>query len=366
MRKVLEQPFEYLRKRDGSAFDAEVYENWYKARAFVLHALKDIAFKPDDETHLQVVVHGDDSLMLSVVRQVALSAHYINYDEDNEGSAKRNCTVITIVSNHPETVENELMKEEYLNNLVRYCNTVSFDIVWEVVSEWNGESGKNVIVKEIKKEDIESFCKSVPQNEIRYIDTRKAVYTSRMYELGRLIDSLPAENIHDARRYALALDTYQFELLRKKPDKLVNEDKWNENQAKVKGGLSNVFCSDCFELRANSIALCRKNKRQKENELWEENNEALSKSEHARWAVEKLVMGFRPFSKEERMKDEELAFDKKLRKQYRDGLKNNAEVMAHIDICSYADLRRINPEDMKYDSFLMLAIPAILKKVNQK
>ena len=47
--------------------------------------------------------------MLSVVRQVALSAHYVNYDEENPVETKRKRTVITIVSQNPKIVE-ELQK----------------------------------------------------------------------------------------------------------------------------------------------------------------------------------------------------------------------------------------------------------------
>ena len=100
--------------------------------------------------------------------------------------------------------------------------------------------------------------------------------------------------------------------------------------------------------------------------LWAKYNEALSKSEHARWAVEKLIMGFRPLNEEERLDDEKLAAHKKKRKEYRNNLKKNSSKLAHIDLCSYSDLRRVNPDDMKYDSFLMLAIPNILAKVIQK
>ena len=95
--------------------------------------------------------------------------------------------------------------------------------------------------------------------------------------------------------------------------------------------------------------------------LWAKYNEALSKSEHARWVVEKLIMGFRPLNEEERLEDETLSTNKKRRKEYRDGLKKNAAKLAHIDLCSYSDLRRVDPDNMKYDSFLMLAIPKILE-----
>ena len=97
-------------------------------------------------------------------------------------------------------------------------------------------------------------------------------------------------------------------------------------------------------------------------QIWEDesNNKALSQSEHERWVVEKLVMGYRPFNDEERYQYESLFGEG--RKAYCKEMKNNASDPAHIDLCSYRDLRRINPDDLKYDSFLVLAIPTILNK----
>lgn len=360
-----ERPFEYLKRRDGRPFSPEIVKNWYKARAFILDRLKDVAFKADDHSHLHVVLKGDSGLMLSVARQVALSAHYINFDENSNS----NRTVITIVSNDSQ-IENTLKKEEYLCNLLCLCkwtrdhvthNADSYiDIDINIVSNCDEIENNNVII--IEESEVISYCNS-KQEELFSIDTRKAVYASRMYNLGTLIDNLPAENIHDASRYALALDVFQFERLQEPLDSLVNGTKWMNDQISVKNGLSNIFCADCFESRASSIELYSSNKKQKDCELWAKYNEALSKSEHVRWVVEKLIMGFRPLDDKERLEDERLSVNKKRRKEYRDSLKISTGILAHIDLCSYSDLRRVNPDDLKYDSFLMLAIPKILEKV---
>jgi hypothetical protein len=79
-------------------------------------------------------------------------------------------------------------------------------------------------------------------------------------------------------------------------------------------------------------------------------------------------MGYRPFSHEERYYDEQLHVqfkNKEKKKAYRDNLKRRDCDPAHIDLCSYRDLRRINPDDLKFDSFLMLAIPKILEEVSE-
>ena len=53
------------------------------------------------------------------------------------------------------------------------------------------------------------------------------------------------------------------------------------------------------------------------------------------------------------------------RDAYSRQLKRNAAAPAHIDICSYRELCRIDPDSLKYDSFLMLAIPLILDQIRK-
>ena len=96
-------------------------------------------------------------------------------------------------------------------------------------------------------------------------------------------------------------------------------------------------------------------KYQKVLSIVKDNLESLARCEHARWNVEKLLLGFRPLSEKEHLEDEQL-FGRD-RAAYRKSLKNQG---IHIDLCSYRDLRRINPGDMKYDSFLMVAMPRIM------
>ena len=369
MSNQLEKPFEYLRRMEnGEKFDEVIVRNWYIARAFVLDKLKEVAFKPDSNAHLHVVVADDTPLMLSVVRQVALSAHYINFDENKTSS---NRTVITIISQNPN-IRKELEKEEYLCNLPKYCvfkykdsepeNRDSFiDIEIHIVDSYSKDEREEDTFYFCKK-DVDAWKSKKDEDSIFSIDTRKAVYAKRIYSLGADIDNLPAEDIHCAKRYALALDVFQNEKLGGRVNLLIKEDEWKD-QSVVKENLSNIFCTDCFESRKLGIQRCRSENIKKRENLWEKYNEALSKSEHARWVVEKLIMGFSPLNSLQRFKDESLFYDKKEKARYRRSLKKQTKYPAHIDICSYADLRRINPDDLKFDSFLMLAIPKILRKV---
>lgn len=352
MKKQLEFPFEYLKRRDGSEFSKETVDNWYKARAYVLEKLKDVAIGPKSHECLHVAVLGDSPLMLSVVRHVALYSHYVNYDE-----RLLNRTVITLESKNRDIVE-ELKKDEYLYNLLDFCkhsvhgekpvNADSYiDIELQVVEQWQADD----TAIRMSEKDVQKVLVSKPKEEVFGIDTRKAVLAHRMYDLGALIDNLPGDDIHCAGRYALALDVFKHKL-RKRIKPMIKEDEWKKGQIAVRNGLSDIYCSDCFESRMKGMQSVGS---------WEDCNLAISNSEHLRWVVEKLILGFRPLTEQERLRDEQLFGSAK--KQYRNQLKNDPSIMAHVDLCSCVDLRRINPDDMKYDSFLMLAIPRIMKRL---
>ena len=113
----LEKPFEYLIKQESN----EIVLNWYRARRYVLdllnNTLQEAEFLP---TGWHFIVYGDNELLLSVVRHLALYAHFTNYEEyDSDGKLScKHRTHITIVSaNNAADIENELQKKEYLCNL---------------------------------------------------------------------------------------------------------------------------------------------------------------------------------------------------------------------------------------------------------
>jgi hypothetical protein len=379
--------FHYLTRKDKSRFDESIINNWYIARKYVQDKLEDVIIGPESGEHLHAVIYDDmrDEMMLCVLRQVALSAHYANFDEvfDDEGGQVvykcKNRSVITFVTDR-EGLEQELKKEEYLCNLLDYCEYSFFggepkhkesylDIELHIVSAHPTSQTNNEIVKEMKREDLACL---ESRTDVREIDTRKAVYADRMYHLGDEIGNLPAEDIHNAHRYQQALDKFQYVIMAEPWKPMVDNNEWNKNLSAVKEALSNLFCADCFESRKRGIeqSWAKEERRKKKGEgdkslknvvdVWEKYNEALSRSEHARWMVEKFIMGYRVMDTCERLKFESYLGQK--RKTYLKSLKKNASDPAHIDLCSYHDLRRVDPDNMKYDSFLMLAIPKILEK----
>ena len=373
-----EKPFEFLRhKETNEPFSEEIVRNWYVARAFVLERLSRVSFAPGTNGHLHVEIEGDSPLMLSVLRQVALSAHYPNFVEyDRYGHLVcRNRTVITLVSNRePEKIVSELKKEENLGNLLDYCK---YTVYGNVKNEDSFIDIELEIVNEPGRAKDYSFCESEvhtfeEQKENKEalfsIDTRKAVYASRAYELGTVIESIPYEDINDAGRYNRALDTFQYKVLQGKKELTLIKDKWKNDLIAVKNGLSNIICADSFESRELAIKLqypdYDKLSSEEQNALWERDTQAFSVSEHSRWVVEKLILGFSPLNAEQRNEYERLFGEN--RKAFGKQLKSNPSYPAHIDICSNRDLRRVDPDNKKYDSFLMLAIPMILDTIRKQ
>ena len=210
---IRERPFEYL---TASA------ENWYIARAYVLDKLRDVAFTPGSDGHLHVIVAGDSPLLLSTARQVALSAHYLNFEEENALGERvsRNRTVITLVTGKKaDDILRELSREEYLGQLLSVCRYTLFgethnadsylDIEVELVEKAPEAPGAITFTEE----DIKAFLASADPEEVFSIDTRKAVFANRVYSLGAVIDNIPYEDINGAGRYSRALDTFQYRKL---------------------------------------------------------------------------------------------------------------------------------------------------------
>lgn len=357
---IREKPFEYLRDKNGNKFSKDIVDNWYKARCYVLDRLKDVSFMPDENRHLQVIVEGDSPIMMSIVRFIALYAHYINFKEDYEfGSLVcKNRTVITLVSRNEHIIE-ELGKEEYLSYMMDYYKSDSYlDTELHIVEEPTEDN--NAIIIRISENDINEFVSNKDEQEIFSIDTSKAVIVGSIYNLGSLIDNLPAEDIHCAKRYTMALNAFSYNLQRENTGLLIKQEKWEKDQIAVKNGISGILCSDCFDSRALSVNRLKEN----DYQIWEDNNETLSVSEHARWVTERLIMGYRPMNDSERFRYQSMFGE--YRNKYIKRLKTNPLDLVHIDICSFRDLRRINPDDLKYDSFMMLAIPMILDKQQSK
>ena len=384
-----EDPFRFLKAKDNSKEANDIVRNWYIARAYVINMLhlEEYVFTPKDEGHLHVIVENDSPRMLFVARQIALMAHFLNFVEDCPDESERHRTVITIVS-QDKGIKGKLEQEDYLCNLPKYCKFVDRDAVPENKDSFvdieihisdnvpeNKDSQERIL--SIKESDVDNFFEQYEhaddQESIFLIDTRAAFYSGKVYDIGTAYSNIPAEDIHCTKRYSLALSIFEHDILKMHFKQQFDDEEFEKARsgqlglATIKMNVSNILCADCFKIREKSIEkTCKESK--VTQRTWEENNEALSKSEHTRWVVEKLILGYRPLSSEEHYHLDCLHVEfhnAEKKKRYLDKLKNNEIDAAHVDLCSYANLRRIKPEDLKYDSFLMLAIPKIMKKVGK-
>ena len=384
--KNVEDLFRSLLRSDGSKFEEGIVKNWYRTRKYVIETLVandvfDNIIRQQQKIH--IVLEGTSELMMSVARQIAFVVHYPTFN-DATGNHR---TIITILFDKtkvsPSSILDFVSKEEYLYNLSRYCKCTIKDFEDKEI---------NIVYNENSFLDIEleligfggmNFSKYNSADNLRIkesditgekpeetIDISMAQRVNMVYNVGTDIDNLPPDDPNTADRYDKALFYFCYQ----QPPKETQERwyKMGNSQIDIKNKLSNVLCSDCFPSRL--IYIINENKKEKEKIInfidlgkyvkkkykrvvgvVKENIESLSRCEHARWNVEKLLLGFHPLSEKEHLEDEQL-FGKD-RKDYRKALKKRG---IHIDLCSYRDLRRINPGDMKYDCFLMIAMPRIL------
>ena len=361
-----ENPFIYLQHSSDT-----VVENWYRARKYVLNKLNNTLqlYRDPDKfpKKWHFIVDGDSELMLSVVRHLALYAHFMDY-EDYDTYEKLSCinrTLITIVSKSSVAkIRAELEKPEYLGNLPKYCHMIIFgeamnqdsyiDIAINIVNDpQHCDAISNGETINIKEDEV--LLTKYKQE----IDTFKAVCAHKAYMLGDEVSNLSYEDIFSVSRYSNALSTFKFKVLLGRPRRLIDEKKWKSDINAVRSGISNVFCSDCFEIRKKGIQIKAKKEKICEEKAWKRFYKELSYCEHNRWVVEKLILGYEPFGIEEIHRFEHLFGDQ--RNKYLKNLKNATQSPKHLDICSNRELRRRDPDSMKYDSFLMLAIPMILR-----
>lgn len=379
------------------AFDEKVIEGWYCARQYVLEELskeKNMGtegISPSSSDHVHVIIHYRSPMALFIARQVALVAHFPNFKEgDGKKCSPKYCTKITILYNRtilPDILR-ELKKEEYLCHLPENCkcsfidgntgetvkliNQHSYiDIELELVAYENDEFGKDILEKEtdngLRPVVIDDNVLGKISKGTQKIDVRNARRVNMVYNVGADIDNLPPDDPNTAERYGKALLYFCYqqpsEETKGKWDSLCpkkENDTTLAYQISLRNKLSNVFCSDCIPTRIKSVLDKPEDLQTKDEKgllaIVKDNLQVLAQCEHARWNVEKLIIGFAPLTPEERWEDEQLFTTS--RKAYRKSLKNKGH---HIDLCSYQDLRRIDPGNMKYDCFLMLAISKILR-----
>ncbi|MDE7088873.1 MAG: hypothetical protein K2O54_02020, partial [Prevotella sp.] len=366
----------------------------YIARHIIMDRLEKTldgdGISPSSNKYVHLICTAADPLMLNIARQAALLCHFPNFDEE-----KAECrTRITILS--PDTgSEKELRKlydrlssESIFGNLLTECQW-SMSVYGKPIS-FESEKKNTFIDVEIEvvgfedastdgywsdfhpdKEEITTIiaypgsisdknlttmrriCHQVHIADGEYrevpmaVDMRMARRVNIVYRKGTGDRNIFNDNPKDAKAYSKLLR----QLVGKIPRK-VEIESWENSGLPEINQSSNLCCSDCFPYYLRSVMT---SDGQEPVKPLIDNIAALSRAEHARWNVEKLIMGFRSLTPKEILKDELLTGSAK--SEYRKRLKSEK---IHIDLCPMHRLVCIDPESLKYASFIILAIPAIL------
>lgn len=134
-------------------------------------------------------------------------------------------------------------------------------------------------------------------------------------------------------------------------------DSWNNLMVHKKW--SNCFFADSIRQKIRSI--CNGDARLSLEEALQSHKETLGISEHNRWNMEQLLMGYAPCNHDDDDKLRELVETGNQIAQYE--FKNNLKMSAakvHPNICDYDHLSSIDPVAKEYDIQLIYAIPQII------
>lgn len=122
---------------------------------------------------------------------------------------------------------------------------------------------------------------------------------------------------------------------------------------------SNRYLANNFETKLRSVGCYLENyllHYDKVCAAFEKHAEMLAESEHNRWNVQQLLMGFRAYTRDDLIKFERC----ENKKDFKDKMKKGKE-KAHLNICSYAHLNEVEKGANEYDKIFNNAIPVILK-----
>lgn len=325
----------------------------------------------DNPKYLHVIVVGDDEQMLLVAKQMALLAHFPSFDEKNP----QTCTRISILG---KIGANESWKDVF-GNLLKWQKNNWIDVPLDVevehiglfdeerdindgtksacVNNWIEEHGASNLLPIVY--DANRIAMLIASNKVQYTNKQMeqmAIRANMVYEASQKFDIIRANDVDNIREYRKPVDDFLDIAENKALSQWTGLSDLNK--------LSNYCLVDSMLVRVRSLRLMRSNKfwlcRKSLYTTMAENLVEMSQSEHARWNVEKLINGFRPFTHEEVMKDNILLGTE--RKEYELSLKKDPASFAHVDLCSYNRLRHIDLNAVKYDSFLLLAMVKYMEK----
>lgn len=316
--------------------------------------------------YLHVVIINDDEDMLEVAKQMALLAHFPTFNEKNPNT----CTRISILGKKDETALWEKTFGNLQKSQIKDHPDGWIEVPLDVLVEYepvdvNKESEVKSWIEKRKKEsmyhlvdyDKEYIINKSKSNKNPFSIDREmlAMRANSVYEASQTFDIIRANDIKNVDEFDTPIKSF---LKMNVADVQSSWEKLNDVLLEE----SNRCLADSICVRWRILEEIRKIDREQDKDHKEKSIfdilkchlEEMSCSEHARWNVEKLINGFRPYTKMEVIEDENLCGPE--RSRLISYLKKNNAILAHIDLCSYSRLRRVDLESIKYDSFLLLAM----------
>lgn len=334
--------------------------------------------KRDDDDYVHLVVVGMTRMGTALATQAALMAHYPNFVEkgirtkitliDENADKEKNFFIdrydrLFALSNwsYKEMVRAESGKDElktvYTHAPVEhdYLGGDFLDVEWEFIQ---GTVAQLDLQKYIEDSIIEktkmtiAICKDEPSRclaaalnlEWRIYEKAKQVLVYNRYD-DALIEKLKNQGKYDIyspfknkiKAFGMASKCFRKDIfedsdtLAKEFHKVYMNDE-NAEIEKLTDYWSNVYVSNTMWTKLRCV--------ERMNETIDDKDiDILAEVEHNRWNIEKLIMSFRPLTKEEQ---DQARQSKKNKDSYKDK-------MAHLNICSNGRLEEIDKGVKKYD-----------------
>lgn len=329
----------------------------------------------DSETFVHLVIAGTDSYAWEVAVQAALVCHFPNYDEKAPEPLRTRITFVSpgitafrdaFIGRYPQLFAHSFYrtinleeKSSFLHRPLYEGKRLDFvDVEWEFVeasvshpqmarrlSDWAWDERRQLTLVLSGKEDaaVLSTCLSLPdavfEKEVPvWILQRKSDWTGvldasrhgSVYPFGMedhgLDVRMPMVEMARLLHYCYSYRYQNQSLPTALPPDAVDLA-WR-NAGSLKMRYSNVYNVMAMSTKMRSLGH-KGDDGCKFYALSPEEVEALAKTEHNRWSVERLLSGTRPCSDQER---KEVAADVSLKRKYK------TERDAHLDLCAYDEL----------------------------
>ena len=354
----------------------------------------------NDDRYVHLMIVGMSRMGVSMAIEAAHLSHYPNYDQ------KKIRTKITFIDKNAKEEKDFFMgrfkelfalshwrygavdeegclkwkpqNDIHIQNTYHYLGGDFLDIEWEFV---NGGVENQSIQEYIcacvnRKESIVTIAVCLPEPSrclaaALYLDRDIYEKVNQVLVYNRYGDSLAVQMTHKStkqmnpysnklRAFGMSAQCYHCEMIQEAEfiaQKLSEEygnlykpvdEGEGPDKSDVAKWWSNIYAANFLWTKLRNMQWADG------KELTEDELDTMAKTEHARWNMEQLLIGYRPLTATEQA---EVLKDLKLKNPYKGKL-------AHYDICSFARLEEIDKDSIRYDRGLSRILPDIYKEIN--